>query len=283
LKIVVTGARGALGTEVAAAADRLGLEVVGLGREDLDVTDAPAVDARIAAESPVWVVHCAAYTDVDRAEEEPEHAMRVNRDGAANVARAAAGRGARTVYVSTDYVFDGEKRSPYSPSDPVGPLSVYGRTKLAGEEAVVRAVTSRDIAPLIVRTGWLYGAAGRNFVTGILDRAERGEDLRVVDDQRGRPTWARNVAEVVFDLVDGAVDGVWHVADGGEATWLDLAHEALRLRGLDVSVDGVSSEEWGAAAPRPAYSVMELAATERALGRPMMDWREALGRFLAGK
>jgi len=268
-----------LGTEVMAAAAQRGSAVTGLGRDDVDVTHAAELNARIAEESPTCVLHCAAYTAVDRAEREPELAMRVNRDGAANVARAAAEVGARTVYVSTDYVFDGEKRVPYLPSDPVGPLSVYGRTKLAGEESVVRA----GIAPLIVRTGWLYGAGGRSFVNAILDRAERGEVLRVVDDQRGRPTWARNVAEVVLDLIEADVGGVWHVADGGDATWLDLAAEALRLRGLCRSIDGVSSETWGAAAPRPAYSVLDLTATERALGRPMMDWQEALRRFLAGE
>lgn len=277
MKIVITGARGLLGSEVTAAAVRRGLEVVELGRDDLDVTDKDAVNDRILAEAPAWVIHCAAYTAVDGAEEEPALAMRVNRDGAGNVARATTRAGARTVYISTDYVFDGAKRSPYLPSDPIGPLSVYGRTKLAGEEAIA----AEGSAHLIVRTGWLYGAGGGNFVKAILTRAERGEGLKVVDDQRGRPTWAKNVADTLFDLINAEVEGVWHVADGGAATWLDLAEEVLRLRGLDVPVDGVGSETWGAAAPRPTYSVMDLTATEHALGRPMMEWREALGRFLA--
>ncbi|MDA0330064.1 MAG: dTDP-4-dehydrorhamnose reductase [Gemmatimonadetes bacterium] len=283
MKILVTGARGLLGTEVVSAAHVRGFETIALGRGDLDVCDAGAVADRIGVEAPSWVVHCAAYTAVDRAEDEPEVAMRVNRDGAANVARAGADVGARTVYVSTDYVFDGRKRSPYLPTDPVGPLSEYGRTKLAGELAVFReAAASSGVRtpPLIVRTGWLYGAGGRNFVSAILRRAERGEGLKVVEDQRGRLTWGRNVAEVTLDLMAAGVEGIWHVADGGETTWVDVAHEALRIRGLDVEVEGVTTKQWGAAAPRPAYSVVDLAATEEVVGRSMMDWREALRRFL---
>jgi dTDP-4-dehydrorhamnose reductase len=282
VKILVTGAGGLLGTEVIAVARGRGHAVVGLERADLDVTDAGAVDRRLSSEAPHWVFHCAAYTAVDRAEEETETAMRVNRDGAENVARTCRTVGARMVYVSTDYVFSGEERTPYTPSDPVGPLSVYARTKLAGEEAVLGVLggSGGPSGALVIRAGWLYGAAGRNFVTAILERAERGDALSVVEDQRGRPTWARNFAGVTLELIEADAAGVWHVADGGEATWLDFAREALRLRGLEVALRGVSSEEWGAAAPRPAYSVMDLEATERRVGHSMTDWRVALGRFL---
>jgi len=301
VKILVTGAAGLLGTDVVAVAEGRGHEVVGLDRAALDVTDADAVMACLSGEAPDWVFHCAAYTAVDRAEEEAELAMQVNRDGAENVALAVASAGARMVYVSTDYVFNGEQRSPYRPTDPVGPLSVYGRTKLAGEEAVMGvlggavggavgakaeaggAVTEGgegSAAALVVRTGWLYGSGGRNFVTAILDRAERGDPLSVVADQRGRPTWTRNVAEVALDLIEGDASGIWHVADGGAATWLRFAREMLRIRGLKVPIRGVFSAQWGAAAPRPAYSVMNVSATEERIGRPMMEWQEALARFL---
>ena len=288
MKILVTGARGLLGSEIVPEARRRGWEVVGLGRAELDVTDRPLVRERVLAEAPDWVIHCAAYTAVDRAEDEPDVAMRVNRDGAANVARASADTGASMVYVSTDYVFDGEKRTPYLPDDAVAPLSVYGRSKLAGEE-VVRAVYAerstaaadrRVVRPLIVRTGWLFGAGGRSFVLSILARAGKGGALRVVDDQRGRPTWTRSLAEAVLELIERDVRGVWHVANRGEATWLDLAREAVRIRGLDAQIDGVSSVEWGAPAERPTYSVLDLEGTEAALGREMIDWREALRRFL---
>lgn len=290
MKLLVTGAGGLLGSEfVRLGAEGVGVEIVGLSRGECDVTDGGRAAEVIGGLTPDWIVHCAAYTNVDRAEEEPEAAMRVNHGGTVNVAAAAARHGARLLYISTDYVFDGRKREPYLPSDPVAPLSVYAKTKLAGEEV---ALASGGVS---VRTGWLYGAGGGNFVDAILRRAEAGEGLRVVDDQRGRPTWARNVALGVVELLrDGpsggtvgssggegrALAGVWHLADGGDATWLEFARAAVRLRGLDVEVEGVSSEEWGAAAPRPAYSVLDLTATETVLGRPMMPWVEALEMYL---
>ena len=275
MKILVTGAHGLLGSEFVSAGRSQGLDAVGLGRAEMDVLDGAHVLSCLAAGAPDWVVHCAAYTAVDRAEEEPEVAMRVNRDGARNVARAAAAAGARMVYVSTDYVFDGEQRVPYLPSDPVAPLSVYGRTKLAGEKAV-----AEELSPLIARTGWLYGSAGPNFVTSMLRLADRGEPLRIVEDQCGRPTWARNVASVVLDLMRADVAGLWHVADGNDGSWLDLAREAFRIRGIETS--GVTTDEWGAAARRPAYSVLDLSGTEAAVGRSMTDWRPALREFLNG-
>jgi dTDP-4-dehydrorhamnose reductase len=324
MKIVVTGGRGLLGSEFArldgggrAAVSLEGpvsgisdavLRITALGHTELDVTDADLTRAVVAERAPDWVIHCAAYTAVDRAEKEPEEAMRVNRGGTVNVAAAAAEAGARMLYLSTDYVFDGRATEPYAPGDPVAPLSVYARTKRAGEEATLAA------GGVVVRTGWLYGSGGGDFVDAMLARAERGEPLRVVDDQRGRPTWARNVARTVLELIGsegpttpagggtssmdvrrggGAVvgreaegtrgaplAGIWHVADGGDATWLELAREAVRLRVLDAEIEGVSTEEWGAAAPRPAYSVLDLTETERRLGRAMMRWKDALAQYL---
>lgn len=282
MKIVVTGGLGLLGTEFVSAAERRGLDALALGRADLDVTDRASADRVLGRHRADWVVHCAAYTAVDRAEEEPEVAFRVNADGAGNVASAAASAGTRTVYISSDYVFDGDARTPRTPDDPVSPKGVYARSKLAGERAVLDgAGGAGGGGPLIVRTGWLYGAAGHNFVRAILARGRAGKALSVVEDQRGRPTWTRNVAETVLDLMERSVEGVWHVADGGEATWLDFAREALRLSGVDVPIRGVTTAEWGAAAPRPRYSVLDLSATERTLGREAMPWPEALRRYLA--
>jgi len=298
MKVLVTGAHGLLGSEFVFAARARGFEVTALGRAALDVTDTAAVEVRFRDERPDVVVHCAAYTAVDRAESEPEIAMTVNRDGSENVAAAAAMIGARIVYISTDYVFDGAGGGRYSPTDATSPLSAYGRSKLAGEAAVlgiaagpggashiedgVARVSDEPVgtSALIVRTGWLYGAGGRNFVETMLGLAERGQSLSVVDDQVGRPTWARNVAEVVLDLVDSGVSGVWHVADGGQASWLDFAREVFDVRGLSVDIEGVTTASWGADAPRPLFSVLDLEATESAVGRPMMDWREALRRYL---
>ena len=275
MKVLVTGARGLLGTAVSAAAGTRGHEVVALGRDELDVTDAAAVREAIAASLPDAVVHCAAYTAVDRAESEPELARAVNVEGTRNVAEASAEAGAVLVYVSTDYVFDGRKRAPYLPTDERGPLSVYGRTKLEGEDAVA------DVGgeALTVRTSWLYGV-GNGFVPAILRRAREGGALRIVDDQHGRPTWAPHAAVAILDLLEGGARGVWHVAGGGDCTWLELAREALTLDALAADVQGISTAEYGAAAPRPAYSTLALDATEDRLGRRMPHWREGLRGFL---
>lgn len=278
----MTGARGLLGSEFVRSAHARGHGVVGLGHEELEVTNPAAVREAVVQASADWIVHCAAYTAVDRAESEPDLAMLVNRDGAAHVARAAAEVGPRLLYVSTDYVFDGEKATPYLPGDEPRPRSTYGRSKLEGERAVMRTATAGR-RPLVVRTGWIYGAGGRNFVEAMLERARRGERLQIVDDQTGRPTWARNVAAVSLDLMEREVEGVWHVADRGTATWIELAREAMGRAGVEAEIAGVSSEAWGAAARRPRWSVLDLEATEALLGRAMEPWREALGRFLSEK
>jgi len=275
VRILVTGAAGLLGREVGAQARERGHEVVGLSRADLDVVDEAQVARAVAGHRPDLVFHCAAYTAVDRAESEPERAYAVNVEGTRHAARAAAANGARFVYVSTDYVFDGRKRTPYLPSDAVGPLSTYGRTKLDGEQESLAALPSA----LVVRTSWLYGN-DNGFVPAILRRAERGDALRVVDDQEGRPTWAPDAARAMLDLVERRVAGVWHVAGGGACTWLELAREAVALAGLGAGIAVTSSAEYGAPAPRPAYSVLDLTATEQALGRSMPHWRDALAAYL---
>jgi len=283
VKLLVTGARGLLGTEVVRTAAARAHDVLALGRAELDVTSAEDVRRTLERARPDAVLHMAAYTAVDRAEAEAEarEAHAVNVGGTRTVAAAAAAVGAAVVYPSTDYVFDGAKSAPYLPDDGPRPLSVYGATKLEGERA---ATASRAVlAPnaLVVRTSWLYGGAGRNFVSGMLERAERGERLRVVDDQTGTPTWTRHVAEGIVELLERGARGVWHVTDRGACTWCELAREALRLRGMDVAVEGVTSAEWAAAAERPSYSVLDLSATEAFLGRRMIPWQEALARYLA--
>jgi dTDP-4-dehydrorhamnose reductase len=278
MRVVVTGAGGLLGRRVVDEARSREHEVVGLGRADLDVTDAARARSLLEREKPTAVIHCAAYTAVDRAEAEPRLARAVNRDGTRNVVEATVGCGALFVYMSTDYVFDGRKRAPYLPTDEPAPLSVYGRTKLEGEEVTRKAAPNA----LVVRTSWLYGSDG-GFVPTILARARRGELLRVVDDQRGRPTWAPHAARAIFDLLASGASGIWHVADGGECTWADLAREAVRVAGLDAEVQAISTTEYGAPAPRPAYSVLDLAATENRLGRRTPDWREGLRSMLYGR
>lgn len=284
MKILVTGGSGLLGTEIVTDARRRGWGISAPSRVDMDITDPARCRSYITAERPDWVVHCAAYTAVDRAEDEPEVAERVNVGGTGNVAHAALEAGARIAYLSSDYVFSGVGRTPWQPNDPVAPHGVYARTKLAGEEAVqaVRPAgggSGPSGVPLIVRTSWLYGAARRDFVDVILERSASGQAVRVVNDQVGRPTWSRNAARCVLDLVSLGAEGPWHVADGGEASWYDFASAALSLAGEKVEVEGVATEEWGARAPRPAYSVLDVSATEERLGREMQPWQEALAEY----
>lgn len=276
MKLLITGAGGLLGSDLARTALARSHDVTAPLRSDLDVTDPQAVRSVVASARPDVIIHCAAYSDVDGAEEHPELAMLVNRDSTRYLAAAAVEGAARFVYVSSDYVFDGAQASPYAPDAATTPLSVYGRSKLAGEEVC------RDLVggALVARTGWLYGGSRANFVTSMIARAARGEVLRVVDDQVGGPSWTRYVAEGLLDLVAHQVQGTWHVADRGSCSWAELAREAVDLGGLEAEVVGVSSAAWGAMAARPPYSVLDVTATERLLGQDRPHWRAALSRFV---
>src|SRR5215212_2688666 len=223
MRLLVTGGAGMLGQAVAAAATRLGHDVVALSRAELDVTDADHVRRVVAAAAPRAVVNCAAWTDVDGSETAEAAATAVNGDGAGNVARAAAETGARIVHVSTDYVFDGERAhagggtgEPWVESDPVNPLGAYGRSKLAGEQQVAAATDEHAI----VRTAWLFGAGGRNFVDTMLALGEEGDEVSVVTDQVGSPTWTGHLAEGLVELAERGGDvGILHATGGGACSW----------------------------------------------------------------
>jgi len=278
MKVLVTGASGLLGRELVCTYRARGACVVACDSTALDVTDAAGVSDRIGSEAPDLVLHCAAYTAVDQAESEPERAFAINVGGAQNVTRACAVTGAYLVYFSTDFVFDGCSETPYRTDDEPHPLSVYGRSKLAGEEAVAGAGATWTT----VRSGWLFGAAGANFVSTILERARSGVPLRVVDDQRGSPTWARDLAETTAELVDIGATGLVHVTNGGRATWYELAKAALEVAEVEADLQPVSSEQWNAAVARPNDSVLDVTETEALLGRPMVPWPKALRSFLIG-
>ena len=256
MRTIVTGAGGMLGQDVARLSGG-----VALPRVELDVTDRAAVKDAIGPDDLVF--NCAAWTDVDRAEAHEEDATRINAEGARNVAEAAG----TVVYVSTDYVFDGRKQAPYVESDPASPLSAYGRSKLEGE-LVTAEVNPRHF---VVRSSWLFGTGGRNFVETML---RLGPEVRVVDDQVGCPTFTGHLAEALVKLASTQDYGLHHMAASGACSWFEFAREIFASAGVDTRVSPCSSDEFPRPAPRPAYSVME---SER--GHHLPDWREGLDAY----
>jgi dTDP-4-dehydrorhamnose reductase len=276
--ILVTGAGGQLGRQIldlASGGDRTG-RTVGVGSAELDITDTSAVADAI--EPSMIVINCAAYTAVDAAETDIDRATAVNTDGPRNLARACAASGARLVHVSTDYVFDGTATTPYEPDDAPAPQSVYGRTKLAGERAVLAELPTANV----VRTAWVYTGTGTDFVATML-RLERERDvITVVDDQIGSPTYSRDLAAGLLELAASPVTGsILHSTNAGTASWFDLARAVFAGVGADPErVRPCSSAEYVRPAPRPSFSVLSGAAWERAGLTPFRGWRDALGDAL---
>jgi dTDP-4-dehydrorhamnose reductase len=283
MRIMVTGAGGMLAQAVLPALATADHAVVPFTRAALDVTRAGDVRDAVREARPEWVCHLAAYTDVDGCERETERAFLVNGLGSRNVAAAAAEAGAAVLAISSDYVFPGDDPTPRREYDPVGPLSAYGRSKLAAEQAV-REVNPRHT---IVRTAWLYGHGGKNFVDTIRARAletrpDRGAaPLRVVDDQHGAPTWTADLAGVLLALMERREFGTLHATSDGACTWHEFAREICRQVGADVNVARMSSAELARPARRPAYSVLHTGWLEHVLGRRLPHWRDALTRYLA--
>jgi len=273
LKILLTGRNGQLGCELERALQPVG-EVIGTDRAALDLGSADAIRRVIREVKPDVVVNAAAYTAVDKAETEEALALKVNGVAPGVMADEAKRAGALLVHYSTDYVFDGRKSTPYLEDDAVNPLSAYGRTKLEGERRI-RAAGCRH---LIVRTAWVYGNGG-NFVRAILRQADRGAPLRVVNDQFGAPTWAADIAAVTAQLLKS--EGTFHVTAAGAANWHEVALEILRLTGRSISVQPVSTAEYGARAARPRYSVLDNGRLRSAGVEPIGDWRTRLRTFLA--
>src|SRR5215203_3715331 len=270
MRLLVTGAGGMLGRDVVAAARAADHEVTALARANLDVTDAATTRAAIAAAAPDAVVNCAAWTDVDGAEPAEDEATRVNGDGAGNVAAA----GAFTLHVSSDYVFDGTATTPYVESAATGPRSAYGRSKLAGERAVAAAAPGNHA---IVRSSWLFGAHGPNFVATMLRLGAEHDEVGVVDDQVGCPTWTGHLARALVDIAERRPTGVLHVAGAGACSWHELAVAAFAATRTDCAVNRMSTAELGRPAPRPAYSVLE---TERGDTPVLPHWRDGLAGYL---
>jgi len=276
MKILVTGAGGQLGRSLRDAVAGRCDGIFFASHSALDVCDAAAVDACIDALRPDAVINCAAYTDVERAEDDAERACAVNCTAAANVAAAAGRCGALMIHVSTDYVFDGEALCPYAEYAPTAPLSVYGRTKLAGEQAVAAS----GCRYAIVRTSWLYSQYGRNFVRSILRLCRERNVLRVVNDQTGSPTYARNLAHALLAVAERDMRGVLHYSDEGACTRYDFACEIVRLAGCGCTVEPCASEDYGARAQRPKYSALDTAKAVAA-GIAVQPWRDALAACIA--
>jgi dTDP-4-dehydrorhamnose reductase len=278
---LITGAGGMLGTDLAAALAARGEAVTGMDRASLDVTDAAAVSDAVARARPDVAVNCAAWTAVDDAQASEAQALAVNGGGAANLAAACAPLGTRLIQISTDYVFAGEAGRPYAEADVPAPRTAYGRTKLAGERAVLSRLPG---AGYVVRTAWLYGEHGPNFVRTMIRLEGQRPAVDVVDDQHGQPTWTADVARQVIALVDAeAAPGVYHATSRGQTTWHGLAREVFTLLGADPSrVRPIPSSALPRPAPRPAYSVLGHDRWAGAGIPPISEWRTALHRAFPG-
>jgi dTDP-4-dehydrorhamnose reductase len=274
MKVLVTGAGGMLGRDVVLAAGNAGHDVIGFGHTELDVTNAGALSAKFELERPDVVINCAAWTDVDGAEASEQEALAVNGAAAGDVAAAAAEVGASIVYVSSDYVFDGSKGAPYVETDQTAPLSAYGRTKLAGEEATAAA----NKRHFVVRSSWLFGIGGSNFVETMLRLASTQNEVLVVRDQVGSPTYTWHLAYGIVRLIEGVEFGIHHMAAGGACSWYDFAREIFDQAKVECLVLSATTDMLGRPAPRPAYSALD-SQREHAIELP--PWRDGLSAYLS--
>lgn len=280
-RLLVFGAGGMTGWEIAHRAAAHGFDCTAVTRAEADISDASAVRAAVAHAEPDAVINAAAYTAVDRAEGDRDAAMRINAGGAGNVAIAAAEHGAAVVHISTDYVFDGRATTPYPPGHHPNPVGAYGESKLAGEEAV-RAGSQRHV---IVRTSWVFSHRGRNFVRTMLDRGRAGQPVRVVNDQFGRPTSAAHLADALLIAAarladDESVRGTYHFANAGVTTWYDFARAIFELSGTPAIIEPITTAAFPTAAKRPAYSVLDTTSMQQTFGVKPRPWRDALRETL---
>ena len=276
MKVLVTGCAGQLGWDTLRQLEARGIECRGVDVRDFSLTDAPAVREYVSRYRPDAVVHCAAYTNVDKAESEPEICAAVNGMGTLNMVRAALGVGAKMVFISTDYVFPGTGDQPWKVDDPYGPLNVYGMSKVQGEDAV-RSLMTRFF---ILRTSWVFGKNGHNFVRTMLRLGREKKEIRVVNDQIGSPTYTQDLARVICDLLPTEKYGIYHVRNEGFMSWFDFAAMIMEKAGLPCQVLPVSSAEYPTPAKRPLNSRLDASRLAEAGIRPMPAVGDALSRFL---
>ncbi|MHB8652832.1 MAG: dTDP-4-dehydrorhamnose reductase [Terriglobia bacterium] len=277
MRILITGCKGMLGQDLVSLLSPRH-QVIPVDRGEADITDANQISPVIAGARPDMVIHTAAYTAVDDCERNPDLAFRVNAEGTRNVASACRRSRAAMVYISTDYVFDGKKNSPFTETDAPNPINVYGRSKLQGEKYVAELVEHS----WIVRTSWLFGPLGKNFVEAILARARQGESLWVVDDQVGAPTYTIDLAEKLVEVVERGKSGVYHVTGQGYCSWFEFAQEILAQAGLgNTPISPIDTDASARPAPRPRNSrLANTCLLEQGLGL-LLPWQNALGRYLA--
>lgn len=274
MKILIPGAKGMLGTKLVSTLD--GHDVIGLDVKELDITDKNAVCKAIALYKPDTVINSAAFTRVDECESKVDHAFAVNAEGPKNLASACRESGIKLVHISTDYVFDGTGSRPYREVDKTNPLSIYGKSKLAGEENI-KALLDNHI---IIRTQWLYGENGPNFVETILRIAKEKDELRVVNDQKGAPTYTKDLALAIRALIESDRKGTYHAANRGSCTWYEFTIMILKLKGLNRRVVPITTEEFARPARRPAYSVLSCDKLKNDTGYVFRSWEEALTKYL---
>ena len=274
--VVVLGAAGQLGRQlVARLRASPDWHVTARDIPELDITNRESVSDFLTAQRPSFLINCAALTDLEQCEREPELAQQINGDSVAVLAEAANSIGATLVQLSTDYVFDGTQKRPYLESDKTDPLNAYAQSKCLGEKNAATSVNH-----LIVRTAWLHGAGGKSFLTSILERARQGDPLRVVDDQFGCPSFTPDVAEGLERLMRVHAQGVFHVVNEGSTSWHDLACRAVKLAGLSVTIDPISAADYGGPVRRPDYSVLDTTKYAQATGHRLQHWSDALQEFV---
>lgn len=276
MKVLVTGVRGQLGHDVVNELEKRGVETVGVDIQEMDITDSASVDRVMKEAAPDAVIHCAAYTAVDAAEENEELCRRVNAEGTRNIAIVCKELDIRIIYISTDYVFDGEGERFWEPDDERAPKSVYGQTKYEGELAVQELLDKY----FIVRIAWVFGVNGKNFVKTMLNLSKNHDTVRVVDDQFGSPTYTYDLARLLADMVQTDKYGVYHATNEGVCSWYEFACTIFREAGIKMDVQPVSTQEYGAKAARPANSRMSKEKlTENGFER-LPSWQDALRRYI---
>lgn len=269
MAILVTGAKGMLGQDLCPILEDNGYDVIETDLHNLDITDYSACETFLCEKEPELIIHCAAYTNVDGAESDLVTAKRINVKGTENLAKIASKLDIPIAYISTDYVFDGNKNVPYEVFDRPNPINNYGKTKLQGEELVQKYCKKY----YIIRTSWLYGHHGKNFVEAMLELAEEKKEIKVVDDQKGSPTWTVDLANGIVDIIENEICGIYHISGKGEATWFDFAKEIFQHKSANVNLISCSTKDFLCVANRPQYSVLNSSIKTR-------NWKTALKDYL---